>query len=174
MSDCRWMTTWPRLTGSLKAFLYSSVYSCQLFLISSASIRPFPFFVLCCTYLCMTCPLVSLIFLARSLVFPILLFYSISLHWSIKKALLFLLAIFLNSAFTWIYLSLSPVPFASHLSSAIDKASSDNHFAFFHCFFLGMVLVITFCTMLQTSVHNSSGTLCTWSRSLNLFITSTV
>ena len=31
-------------------------------------------------------PLVSLIFLTRSLVFPILLFYSISLHWSLRKA----------------------------------------------------------------------------------------
>ena len=35
----------------------------------------------------------SLIFLKRSLVFPILLFSSISLHWSLKKALLSLLAI---------------------------------------------------------------------------------
>ena len=33
-------------------------------------------------------PLVSLIFLKRSLVFPILLFSSISLHWSLRKAFL--------------------------------------------------------------------------------------
>ena len=38
-------------------------------------------------------PLVSLIFLNRSLVFPILLFSSISLHWSLKKTFLFLFAI---------------------------------------------------------------------------------
>ena len=33
-------------------------------------------------------PLVSLIFLKRSLVFPILLFFSISLHWSLRKPFL--------------------------------------------------------------------------------------
>ena len=43
-------------------------------------------------------PLVSLIFLKRSLVFSILLFSSISLHWSLMKALLSLLAILWNSA----------------------------------------------------------------------------
>ena len=52
-------------------------------------------------------PLVSLIFLKRSLVFPILLFSSISLHWSLRKAFLSLLAILWNSAFRWVYLSLS-------------------------------------------------------------------
>ena len=36
-------------------------------------------------------------------------------------------------------------------SSAICKASSDNHFAFLH-FFLGMVLVSASCTTLQTSL----------------------
>ena len=43
-------------------------------------------------------PLVSLIFLKRSLVFSILLFSSISLHWSLRKAFLSLLAILWNSA----------------------------------------------------------------------------
>ena len=38
-------------------------------------------------------PLVSLIFLKRSLVFPILLFPSISLHWLLRRASLSLLAI---------------------------------------------------------------------------------
>ena len=44
-------------------------------------------------------PLVSLIFLKRSLFFPILLFSSISLHWSLRKSLLCLLAILWNSTF---------------------------------------------------------------------------
>jgi len=44
-------------------------------------------------------PLISLTYLKRSLVFPILLFSSISLHWSLKKAFLSLLAILWNSAF---------------------------------------------------------------------------
>ena len=39
----------------------------------------------------MKCSLVSLIFLKRSLVFPILLFSSISLHWSVRKAYVSLL-----------------------------------------------------------------------------------
>ena len=86
-------------------------------------------------------PLVSLIFLKRSLVFPILLFSSISLHWSLKKAFLPLLAIIWNSAFTWVYLSFSPVLFTSHLFTAICKASLDSHFAFWHFFFVGIVLI---------------------------------
>ena len=39
------------------------------------------------------------------------------------------------------------------------KSSSDNHFAFLHFFFLGMVLITASCTMLWTSAHSSSGTL---------------
>ena len=41
----------------------------------------------------------------------------------------------------------------------VCKAFSDNHFAFFHFFFLGTVLITASCTMLQTFVHSSSGTL---------------
>ena len=78
-------------------------------------------------------------FLKRSLVFSILLFSSISLHWSLRKAFLSLLAFLWNSAFRWMYLSFFPLPSDSLLSSAIFKASSDNHFAFFHFFFLGML-----------------------------------
>ena len=43
--------------------------------------------------------------------------------------------------------------------SAICKASSDNHFAFLHFFFLGMVLITASCTMSRTSGHSSSGAL---------------
>ena len=38
-------------------------------------------------------------------------FVSISLHCSLKKAFLSLLAVLRNSAFIWVYLSLSPLPF---------------------------------------------------------------
>ena len=55
------------------------------------------------------------IFLKRSLVFPILLFSCISLHWLLKKAFLSLLAILWNSAFRCLYLSFSPLLFASLL-----------------------------------------------------------
>ena len=53
-----------------------------------------------------------------------------------------------NFAFKRVYLSFSP--FASLLFTTISKASSDNHFAFLHFFFLGMVLLPVSCTMLQT------------------------
>ena len=104
-------------------------------------------------------PLVSLIFLKRSLVFPILLFSSISLHWSLRKAFLSLLAILWNSAFRCLYLSFSPLPFTSLLFTAICKPSPDSHFAFLHLFSMGMVLIPVSCTMSWTSIHSSSGTL---------------
>ena len=47
--------------------------------------------------------LVSLIFLKTSLVFPILLFSSFSLHWLLRKAFFSLFAILWNSAFRWVY-----------------------------------------------------------------------
>ena len=45
---------------------------------------------------------------------------------------------------------------------------------FLHFFFLGMVLITASYTMLQTSVHSSSGTLSIKSDPLNLFVTSSV
>ena len=110
----------------------------------------------------------------RSLVFPSLFFSSISLHGSLRKAFLPLCATLWNSAFRWVYLSFSPLTFASLLFTAICKASSDNHFAFLHFFFLGMVLIPASYTMSQTSVHSSSGTVSIRSNPLNLFFTSTV
>jgi len=101
MSDSRWVITQSWLSGSWRSFLYSSsVYCCHLFLVSSASVRCIPF--LYCAHLAWNVSLVSLIFLERSLVFPILLFSSISFHWSRRKAFLSLLAILWNSAFKWI------------------------------------------------------------------------
>ena len=142
MSDCGWVITPSWLSGSWRSFLYSSsVYSCHLFLISSASVRSIPFLSFIVPVFAWNVPLVSLIFLKRSLVFPILLFSSICSHWSLRKVVLSLLAILWNSAFRWIYLSFSPLPFASLLFSAICKASSDNHFAFLYIFYLGMVLI---------------------------------
>ena len=115
--------------------------------------------VLYCVHLCIKCSLGISNFLEESLVFPILLFSSISLHWSVRKAFLSLLAILWNSAFKWVYLSFSPLPLASLLFSDICKASSDNHIAFLHFFFLGMVLITVSYAMWWASVHSSSGTL---------------
>ena len=116
MSGSRWVITPSWLSGSWRSFLYSSsVYSCHLFLISSASVRTIPLLSFIEPIFAWNVPLVSLIFLKRSLVFPILLFSSISLHWSLKKAFLFLLSILWNSAFRCLYLSFSPLLFASLL-----------------------------------------------------------
>ena len=103
MSGFRWVITPLWFSRSLRSFLYSSsVYSCHLFLISSASVRFtqfLSFMVLICAW---NVPLVYLIFLKRLVVFPILLFSCLSLHWSLTKAFLFLLAILCNPAFRWV------------------------------------------------------------------------
>ena len=162
MSSSRWMTTPSWLSKSLRPLLYSSsVYSCYLFLISYAPVRPIPFLSFIVSIFAWNIPLISLIFLKRYLVFPILLFSSISWHHSLKKVFLSLLVILLHS-FGCIF----PFILCLSLLLAICKASWDNHFAFF---FLGMVLVTASCTMLETSIHSSSGTLSTRSDPLNLF-----
>ena len=81
--------------------------------------------------------LIFSIFLKRSLVFPLLLFSSSFMHCSLKKAFLLLHAVLWKSAFSWIYLSLSPLLIASLLSLVICKASSNNHFVFLLFFFFG-------------------------------------
>ena len=92
MSGSRWVITPSWWSGSWRSFLYSSsLYSCHLVLISYASVR----FILLLSFSMLifawNVPLVSLVFLKRSLVFPY--FPSISLHWSLRKAFLSILAI---------------------------------------------------------------------------------
>ena len=87
---------------------------------------------------------------------PIPLFSSTYLYCSLRKAFLCLLAILRNSVFSWVYLSLSLLPFTSLLFSAICTASSYNLFAFLHFLFFGKILVII-CSMLVPSIHSSSG-----------------
>ena len=118
-----------------------TVYSCHLFLISSAYVRSIQFLSCIVPIFAWNVPLVPLIFLKMSLFFPVLVFSSISLHWSLRKAFLPLFALLWNSAFKWEYLSSSPLLFASLLFTAICKAYSDSHFAFLDFFFLGMVLL---------------------------------
>ena len=69
--------------GHEDLFLYSSsVYSCHLFLIASAYVRSIPFWSFIGPIFAWNVPLISLTFLKRSLLFPTLLFSSISyLSW---------------------------------------------------------------------------------------------
>ena len=105
---------------------------------------------------------------------------SISLHCSLKKAFLkrkkkkgflfspccsLVLCIQLNISFHFF--------FAFHFSANYE-ALSGNHFAFLNFFSFGIDLVTVCYTMLQFSIHNSSGTLSIRSSPLNLFVTSTV
>ena len=113
MSGSRWVITPSWLYWSWRSFLYSSsVYSCHLFLISYASVRSIAFLSFIEPIFAWNIPLVSLIFLKRSLVFPILLFASSSLHWSLRKAFLSLLAILWNSVLKWVSFLFS---FAFHI-----------------------------------------------------------
>ena len=91
-----------------------------------------------------------------------------------KKVFFSLLAILWNSALRWVYLSFPSLPFISLLFSAICKAPSENHFAFLHFLFLGMVLITASYTLSWTSIHSSSSTLFIRSNPLNLFVTSTM
>ena len=97
--------------------LFGIVFLCSwhLFLISSASVRSFPFLSFIVHNFAWNVTLVSPVFLKRSLIFLILLFSYLSLHCSLKKAFLCLLDFLWNSAFSWVYLFLSPLPFFSQL-----------------------------------------------------------
>ena len=108
MSGPRWVIAPSRVAGSLILFLYSaSGYSYNLFLISSASIRSIEFLSFIEPIFAWNVPLLSRIFLKRCLVFPISLFSSISLHWSLRKAFFSLLAILCYSLLKakWVFIS---------------------------------------------------------------------
>ena len=93
MSDSRWVITALWLSGSWRSFFYSSsVYSCHLILISFAFVMSIPFLSFIEPIFAWNVPLVSVSFLKRSLVFPIRLFSSVALHWSLRKA--FLISLF--------------------------------------------------------------------------------
>ena len=96
------------------------MYSYHL-LISSASVRSIPLCPSLCLSLHEMFPWNLLIFLTRSLVFPSLFFPSISLHFSVKKTFLSLLASW-NCAFRCLYLYFSPLPLTSLLFLDVLKA----------------------------------------------------
>ena len=97
MSGSRLVIIPSWLSGSWTSVLYSSsVYSYHLFFIASALVKSILFLSFIVPIFAWNIPLVSQIFLKRYLVFPILLFSSICLHWSLRKAFLPSLLFFEN------------------------------------------------------------------------------
>ena len=137
MCGSRWVITPSWLSVSWRSFLYSSsVYSCHLFLIYLLLLGPYNS-VLYWAIFAWNIPLVSLIFLKRSLVFPILLFSSVSLYWSLRKASLSHLAILWNSAFKWVYLSFFSFAFCFSSFHSYLQGLLQQPFCFFAFLFLG-------------------------------------
>ena len=167
MSGSRWVITPLWLSWSWRSFSYSSVYSCHLFLIFSAS-------VLYQAHLCMKCSLGISNFLEEisSLSHSVDFLYFFALI--TEEGFLISYCYSLELCIQMLYLSSSPLLFASLLFIAICKPSPDSHCAFLHFFSMGMVLIPVCCTVSRTSFHSSSGTLSIRSRPLNVFLTSTV
>ena len=146
MSGSRWVITPTWLSGSWRSFLYSySVYSCHLFLISSASVRSIPFLFFIEPIFTWNVPLVISNFLEEisSLSYSNVFLYFFALitkeGFLISPCYYLELCIQMHISFLF--------SFAFHFSSFHSsserppQASSDSHVAFLHFFFLGMVLI---------------------------------
>ena len=133
MSGSGWVIIPSWLSGSWRSFLYSSMYSYHFFLISSASVRSMPFLSFIVPIFAWNIPFVSLIFLKRSLVFPILLFH-LFLCIVYLGSLSFLPLLFFGTLHSDRYIFPFRLPFASLLFSVISKSFSDNHFAIYTSF----------------------------------------
>ena len=109
ISGFRWMITSSWLSRSLRPFLCSSsVYSCHLLLISSASFRSFTFPDLYRAHPYMKCSLDSSNFLDEILSLSHCIVSSTSLHCPFNKAFISLLAIFWYSTFNLVFFLISP------------------------------------------------------------------
>ena len=135
-SGSRWVITQSWLSSLLRSFF---VYSCCLFLISSASVRSIIFLSFIVSIFACNVALVYLIFL-RSLVFP---FYCFPLFLSIVHlgSLSYLSLLFFGTLHSDWYIFPFPLPLVSLVFLAICKASSDNHFAFLHLYGLDHCLL---------------------------------
>ena len=168
MSGFGWVTTPSWLSISLSFFFFffyrSSVYSCHDF-ISSVSFRPLPFLPFIVPLVGWNVPLIFLVFLKRSLVFTLLLLFSISLHCSLKKT------------------------FYSGLTVLGTLHLVECTFPFLPCFSLlfypqlfvkppqqplRLLVSLFLHTVFTASIHSSSRILFTRSNPLNLFVTFTV
>jgi len=92
--------------------------------------------------------------LSHSVIFLCFFFF----FWSLRRAFLSLLAILWNSAFQWIYLSFSPLPFTSLLFSAFVRPPRQP-FCLFALLFLGDGLDPCLPYNVMNLCHSSSVTL---------------
>ena len=151
----------------MKIFLYSSsVYSCHLFLISSASVRSITFLSIIEsifaweTILGISNFLEEISNLSHSIVF--LNFFAliteegflISPCYSLELCIQMLISLELCIQMLVSFLFSFAFRFSSFHSCLLRQP-----FAFLHFFFLGMVLIPVSCTTSGTSIHSSSGTL---------------
>ena len=119
----------------------SSVYSCDLFLISSAFVRSLPFLSFIMPILASNVPLIYPIFLKRFLVFSFPFSPLFLCIVQLRRPSYFSL-LFSGSLYSVGYIfPFLPLPLPSLLSLAVCKTSSGNHFAFLHFFSFEMVLV---------------------------------
>ena len=108
MSGSGWVTTPSWLSRSSRLFLCSSsMYSFQLFLISFASVKSLPFLSVYHAHPCMKCFFDISDFLEEISILFCSIVFSIHWHCLLKNTFFSLLAILWNSAFSWVYLSLS-------------------------------------------------------------------
>ena len=126
MSSSRWVITPLWLSGSCRSFLFSSsVYSSYLFLISSDSVRSIPFLPFIVPIFAWNVPFVSLIFLKRSLVFPVLLFLFICTdHWGRLSYLSLLFFGILHLCIPFFFLGMVLIPSSCKMSQTSIHSSS--------------------------------------------------
>ena len=151
------------------------MYSSHL-LTSFASVMSIPFLSFIVPIFGLNVPLVFLIFLNRSLVFPKILFslFLCNVHLiRLSYISLLFLATLHSDGYIFFFFPLLLLLF---FSSAIFKASLDNYFAFFSFIFLGDGLDhgLLYNITNVTNLNSPSGTLSIRSKPLNLFFTSTV
>ena len=159
-------------SGSLRSFLYSSsVYSCYLFFISLLLLGLYHFCPLLCPSLHEMFPW-YLQFSWRDLSLSHSIVFFCIIHLSRPSYLSLLFSGTLHSDwYIFPFLLCLSLLFFSQLFVRPPQTTTLPSLTFF---FFQMVLVTASCTVLQTSIHISSGTLSTKSKPLNLFVTSTV
>ena len=123
-------------------------------------------------FACYNVPLVSLIFLKRSLIFPILLFSSISLHCSLRKVYLSLL--FFGTLHSDGYIFPFLLCLLLLFFSQLFVRPPLTPFCFFMFLLFGDGLDHCLLYSVMNLLHSSSGTLFIRSNPLNLFVAYTV